>query len=89
MGVVRQRRLCYTAADGFGGFGKTGKMRIGGVYILSRRSIARMLATITAALAMLYATTTAQAEGMVRRIHDLPRLARPSDGWSPHAHRRP
>lgn len=48
-----------------------------------------MLATITAALAMLYATTTAQAEGMVRRIHDLPRLARPSDGWSPHAHRRP
>ena len=59
MGVVRQRRLCYTAADGFGGFGKTGKMRIGGVYILSRRSIARMLATITAALAMLYAATTA------------------------------
>ena len=46
-------------ADGFGGFGKTGKMRIGGVYILSRRSIARMLATITAALAMLYAATTA------------------------------
>ena len=58
-GGVRQRRLCYTAADGFGGFGKTGKMRIGDVYILSRRSIARMLATITAALAMLYAATTA------------------------------
>ena len=44
-------------------------MRIGGVYILSRRSIARMLATITAALAMLCSAATVQAEGMVRRIH--------------------
>ena len=29
-----------------------------------------MLATITAALAMLYAATTAQAEGVIRRIHE-------------------
>ena len=45
-------------------------MKIGGVYILSRRSIARMLATITAALMMLYAATTAWAEATVHRIHD-------------------
>ena len=46
-------------------------MKIGGVYILSRRSIARMLATISAALMMLYAAATAPVEGMVRRIHDV------------------
>jgi hypothetical protein len=45
-------------------------VKIGGVYILSRRSIARMLATITAALMMLYAATTAWAEATVHRIHD-------------------
>ena len=46
-------------------------MRIKGFYILSRRSIARMLATITAALMMFYAAATAQAKDMVRRIHDV------------------
>ena len=46
-------------------------MKIGGVYILSRRSIARMLAAITAALMTLYAAATAPVEGMVRRIHDV------------------
>ena len=46
-------------------------MKIGGVYILSRRSIARMLAAITAALMMLYAAATAPVEDMVRRIHDV------------------
>ena len=46
-------------------------MKIGGVYILSRRSIARMLAAITAALMMLYAAATAPFEDMVRRIHDV------------------
>jgi hypothetical protein len=45
-------------------------VKIGGVYILSRRSIARMLATITAALMMFYASATAQAESTIRRIHD-------------------
>ena len=45
-------------------------MKIGGVYILSRRSIARVLATITAALVMLYAAATASVEATVRRIHD-------------------
>ena len=45
-------------------------VKIGGVYILTRRSIARMLATITAALMMFYASATAQAKDMVRRIHD-------------------
>ena len=46
-------------------------MKIGGVYILSRRSIARMLAVITAALMTLYAAATAPFEDMVRRIHDV------------------
>ena len=46
-------------------------MKIDGVYILSRRSIARMLATISAALMMLYAAATAPVEDMVRRIHDV------------------
>ena len=45
-------------------------MKIGGVYILSRRSIARMIATITAALMSLYAAVSAQAQNTVRRIHD-------------------
>ena len=45
-------------------------VKIGGEYILTRRSIARMLATITAALMMFYASATAQAKDMVRRIHD-------------------
>ena len=45
-------------------------MKIKGEYILSRRSIARMIATITAALMTLYAAATAQAESIVRRIHD-------------------
>ena len=46
------------------------EMKIGGVYILSRRSIARMIATITAALMTFYAATTAQAQATVHRIHD-------------------
>ena len=45
-------------------------MKIGGVYILSRRSIARILATITAALVMLYSSVTASVEATVHRIHD-------------------
>ena len=45
-------------------------MKIKGEYILSRRSIVRMIATITAALMSLYAATTAHAESIVRRIHD-------------------
>ena len=45
-------------------------MKIGGEYILSRRSIARMIATITAALMTFYAATTAQAQATVHRIHD-------------------
>ena len=45
-------------------------VKIGGEYILTRRSIARMLATITAALMMFYASATAQAKDMVRRIYD-------------------
>ena len=44
-------------------------MKIGGVYILSRRSIARMLATFSAALMMFYAAATAPIEATVRRIH--------------------
>ena len=46
-------------------------MKIHGVYVLSRRSIARMLAAITAALMMLCGAATAQAEATVRRIHDV------------------
>ena len=49
---------------------KQGSVKIGGVYILSRRSIARMIATITAALMSLYAAVYAQAQNTVRRIHD-------------------
>ena len=49
---------------------KQGYVKIGGVYILSRRSIARMIATITAALMSLYAAVSAQAQNTVRRIHD-------------------
>ena len=45
-------------------------MKIKGEYILSRRSIVRMIATITAALMSLYAAATAHAESIVRRIHD-------------------
>ena len=45
-------------------------MRIKGDYILSRRSIARMIATITAALMLLCTTATAKAEATIRRIHD-------------------
>ena len=45
-------------------------VKINGEYILSRRSIVRMIATITAALMSLYAAVTAHAESIVRRIHD-------------------
>jgi hypothetical protein len=44
-------------------------MKIGGVYILSRRSILRILAAFSAALMMLYAPATASAQATVRRIH--------------------
>ena len=45
-------------------------MKIRGVYILSRRSVLRLIATITAALVALYSAATAQAESTIRRIHD-------------------
>ena len=45
-------------------------VKIKGEYILSRRSIVRMIATITAALMSLYAATTAHDRSIVRRIHD-------------------
>ncbi len=45
-------------------------MKIKGEYILSRRSILRILTTITAALMSLYTAATAHAESIVRRIHD-------------------
>ena len=45
-------------------------VKIKGEYILSRRSIVRMIATITAALMSLYAAATAHDESIVHRIHD-------------------
>ena len=45
-------------------------MKIRGVYLLSRRSIARMVAAITAALLALYRAATAEGEALVRRIHN-------------------
>ena len=45
-------------------------MKIRGVYILSRRSVLRLITTITAALVALYSAATAQAESTIRRIHD-------------------
>ncbi len=45
-------------------------MKIKGEYILSRKSILRILAAITAALMSLYTAATAHAESIVRRIHD-------------------
>ena len=65
MAVERRRAKCYTCA-----VSGNWEMKIGSVYILSRRSIARMLATITAALMTLFAATTAQAATTVHRIHD-------------------
>ncbi len=47
-----------------------GAVKIRGVYILSRRSVLRLIATITAALVALYSAATAQAESTIRRIHD-------------------
>ena len=44
-------------------------MKIGGVYILSRRSILRILAAFSAALIMYSTATTASIEATVRRIH--------------------
>ena len=45
-------------------------MKIRGAYLLSRRSIARMVAAITAALLALYSAATAEGEALVRRIHN-------------------
>ena len=51
------------------GCGKA-EMKIRGAYLLSRRSIARMVAVITAALVTLYGAATAEGEAIVRRIHN-------------------
>ena len=45
-------------------------MKIGGNYILSRRSIARMIVAFGTALMLLCSDTTAQAKDFVNRIHD-------------------
>ena len=45
-------------------------MKIGGDYILSRRSIARMIVALGTALMLLCSDTTAQAKDFVHRIHD-------------------
>ena len=50
--------------------GGEAKMKIRGAYLLSRRSIARMVAAITAALLALCSAATAEGEALVRRIHN-------------------
>ena len=51
-------------------------MKIKGEYILSRRSIVRMIATITAALMSLYAVATAHAESAPPSRPDSSRTSR-------------
>ena len=45
-------------------------MRIKGFYILSRRSIARMIAILGIALGILYSEATAESNAMSRRVED-------------------